>query len=405
MGHKKGEETMNWLLRGTLSAALLAIGTAGAMAEPGVTDDKIILGAVDPLTGPPSLLGKAHSLALKVWQEDVNARGGINGRKVEIVFEDDGYVPARALQALKKMVEVDDIFGLIGTSGSSQLAAMMPLINELGIPTLNNMAVNSHHFDPPLNPLFVVGPTYCQEIGAGMTYLVEELGLKDEKYAIAFQDDEFGDDVRCGYLAGIEKYGLNNVLEIKFKRGQKDFSAEMLRARAAGVNVLVSGGVVAEHSILLKEAAKNRMDITFLGAHSAHLTPVQALAASAGDGYYAADYVPPLTALEVPGVAKFMELTKTYLSDAERDSLNRYSLAGYAGALIFEHAMAECGAGLTRACVIDKLEGLDGFETGGLLGPVTYGKGKRHAPTAVTVLQSNAKDKSFSIVSERMEIE
>jgi ABC-type branched-subunit amino acid transport system substrate-binding protein len=376
---------MNWLLKGALSAALVVTGTIGAMAEPGVTDDKIVLGAVDPLTGPPSLLGKAHSLALKVWQADVNARGGINGRKVEIVFEDDGYVPARALQSLKKMVEVDDIFGLIGTSGSSQLAAMMPLIDELGIPTLNSMAVNSHHFDPPLNSLFVVGPTYCQEVAAGMKYL--------------------GDDVRCGYLKGVEKYGLDNVLELKFKRGQKDFSAEMLRARAAGVNVLVSGGVVAEHSTLMKEAARNRMDITFLGVHSSHLTPVQALAESAGDGYYAADYVPPLTALEVPGVARFVELTNTYLSDSERNSLNRYALAGYAGVLMFEHAMAECGADLTRACVIDNLEGLDGFETGGLMGPVTYGKGNRHAPTAVMVVQSNAEDKTFSIVSERMEIE
>lgn len=225
---------MNWFLKGTLTATLLTMGGVGAMAAPGVTEDKIVLGAVDPLTGPPSLLGKAHSLALKVWQEDVNARGGINGRKVEIVFEDDGYVPARSLQSLKKMVEVDDIFALIGTSGSSQLAAMMPLIDELRIPALNNMAVNSHHFNPPLETLFVVGPTYCQEIAAGMTYLVEELGLKDEKYAIAFQDDEFGDDVRCGYLAGVEKYGLDNVLELEFKRGQKDFSAEMLKARAAG---------------------------------------------------------------------------------------------------------------------------------------------------------------------------
>lgn len=122
---------MNWFLKGTLTATLLTMGGVGAMAAPGVTEDKIVLGAVDPLTGPPSLLGKAHSLALKVWQEDVNARGGINGRKVEIVFEDDGYVPARSLQSLKKMVEVDDIFALIGTSGSSQLAAMMPLIDEL----------------------------------------------------------------------------------------------------------------------------------------------------------------------------------------------------------------------------------------------------------------------------------
>lgn len=396
---------MNWLAKGLLSAAFLAIGGAGALAEPGVTDDRIVLGAVDPLTGPPSLLGKAHSLALKVWQQDVNARGGINGRKIEIIFEDDGYVPARALQALKKMVEVDDIFALIGTSGSAQLAAMMPLIDELGIPTLNTMAVNSHHFDPPLNSLFVLGPTYCQEIAAGMDYLVEELGLKDQKYAIAFQDDEFGDDVRCGYLKAVEKHDLDNVLELEFKRGQKDFSAEMLRARAAGVTVLVSGGVVAEHATMLKEAARNRMDITFLGAHSAHLLPVQALAESAGDGYYAADYVPALTSLEVPGVAKFMELANTYLSEDELKSLNRYALAGYAGMLIFEHAMAECGADLTRTCVIEKIEGLNGFETDGLLGPVTFGKGIRQAPTGVLVLQSNARDKSFSIVSERTQVE
>ncbi|MBV1895623.1 MAG: ABC transporter substrate-binding protein [Rhodobacteraceae bacterium] len=396
---------MNWILKGTLSAALLAVGATGAMAEHGVSDDKIVLGAVDPLTGPPSLLGKAHSLALKVWQEDVNARGGINGRKIEIVFEDDGYVPARALQGLKKMIDVNDIFGLIGTSGSAQLAAMMPLIDELGIPTLNNMAVNSHHFNPPLNSLFVVGPTYCQEVSTGIGYLVEEKGLKDGKFALAFQDDEYGDDVRCGYLKAVEKYGLNNVLELEFKRGQKDFSAEMLRARAAGVTVLISGGVVAEHAILLKEAAKNRMEIAFLGTHASHLTPVQALAGSAGDGYYAADYVPALTSLEVPGVANFMELASTYLSEGEVKSLNRYSLAGYAGALIFEHAMAECGADLTRECVIANLQSLDGFETGGLLGPVTYGEGVRHAPTAVIVLQSNAADKSFSIVSERMEVE
>jgi len=396
---------MNWILKGALSAALMASVATGAMAENGVSDDKIMLGAVDPLTGPPSLLGKAHALALKVWQSDVNAQGGINGRQVEIIFEDDGYVPARALQGLKKMIDVNDIFGLIGTSGSAQLAAMMPLIDELGIPTLNNMAVNSHHFNPPLNSLFVVGPTYCQEMSAGVGYLVNEKGLGDGKYALVFQDDEYGDDVRCGYLDAVEKYGLNNVLELEFKRGQKDFSAEMLKARAAGVTVLISGGVVAEHAILLKEAKKNRMKIAFLGTHASHLPPVQALAGSAGDGYFAADYVPPLNALEVPGVAKFMELANTYLSETEMKSLNRYSLAGYAGALVFGHAMNECGADLTRTCVIAKLQDLKGFETGGLLGPVTYGEGVRHAPTAVVVLQSNAADKTFDIVSERMAVE
>lgn len=391
--------------KAALAAAALATAGSPALAEPGVTDDKIVLGAVDPLTGPPSLLGKAHQLALIVWQRDVNDRGGINGRQVEIVFEDDGYVPARSLQALKKMVDVNDIFGLIGTSGSAQLAAMMPLIAEEGIPAINDMAVNTHHFNPPQKSLFVVGPTYCQEIAAGMKYLVETVGLKDKKYGIVFQDDEFGDDIRCGYLKGVEQYGLDNAIELKFKRGQKDFSAEIIKARAAGVEVLVSGGVVAEHSTLLKEAARNRMQITFLGAHSAHLLPVQALAEGAGDGYYAADYVPALTSTEVPGVVRFMELAKKYLTEPEMKSLNRYSLAGFAGTLVFEHALRECGVDLTRACVIEKIESLENFETDGLFSPLTLGSGVRHAASDVLILRSNAADRSFSIVSDRIPVE
>ena len=104
-------------------------------------------------------------------------------------------------------------------------------------------------------------------------------------------------------------------------------------------------------------------------------------------------------------MGKFMELAEKYLSEEEFGALNRYSLAGYSGGLIFEHAMEQCGAELTRTCVVDNLEALDGFETGGILGPVTYGEGNRHAPTAVIVLKSNSADKSFEIVSDRIEIE
>ncbi|MDP3613522.1 MAG: branched-chain amino acid ABC transporter substrate-binding protein, partial [Rubrivivax sp.] len=63
--------------------------------------------------------------------------------------------------------------------------------------------------------------------------------------------------------------------------------------KQAGATFLASGGVVAEHSMLMKEAAKNQMPLTILAVHSAHLTPVQALAGAAGDGYFVADYVPP----------------------------------------------------------------------------------------------------------------
>jgi ABC-type branched-subunit amino acid transport system substrate-binding protein len=366
--------------------------TTAAAADPGVTDTKIILGSVTPVSGPPSLLGKAHMAALRVWEQDVNARGGINGRKVEIRQDDDGYVPQRAVQGVKRLVDVEGIFGLIGTSGSAMLQAMVPYINA--------MAVAAAHFTPPNKTVFVVGPTYCQELSSAMKYMVTSKKLQKEKFALVYQDDEFGSDVRCGYQKAIKDMGLNSVSEISFKRGTKDFSAEMLSLKQVGATFLASGGVVAEHSMLMKEAAKNQMPLTILAIHSAHLTPVQALAGAAGDGYFVADYVPPLTDLSVPGMAKFMGLAQKYLPADEQKLLNRYSITAYVGALLMEDAIRRCGKALTRACVVEKLETTKNFSTDGLASPISFGPNDRHSPSSVLVLRSDAKNSRFERVSD-----
>lgn len=155
--------------------------------------------------------------------------------------------------------------------------------------------------------------------------------------------------MRCGYQKAVKALGLASVAEISFKRGAKDFSAEELSLKQAGATFIASGGVVAEHSMLLKEAAKNQMPVTFLAIHSAHLTPVQALAGPAGDGYDVADYVPPLTDLAVPGMAKFVALTQKYLSPDEQKALNRYSVTAYVGALLMEDAIRAAVARRSRA--------------------------------------------------------
>ena len=394
-------QTIHNLTRRFCLGAIVTLTLGGALAaEPGVTDSTVILGSVTPVSGPPSLLGKAHMAALRVWEQDVNARGGINGRKAEIRQDDDGYVPQRALQGVKRLVEVEGIFGLIGTSGSAMLQAMLPYINEQHLPTINGMAVAAAHFTPPNKTVFVIGPTYCQELSAGMKYLVAAKKLQKEKFALVYQDDEFGNDVRCGYQKAVKELGLNSVSEIAFKRGTKDFSAEMLSLKQAGATFLASGGVVAEHSMLMKEAAKNQMPMTILAVHSAHLTPVQALAGAAGDGYFVADYVPPLTDLSVPGMAKFIGLAQKYLSADEQKSLNRYSITAYVGALLMEDAIRRCGKALTRACVVEKLETTKNFSTDGLASPINFAPNDRHSPSSVLVLRSDAKNSRFERVSD-----
>ena len=101
-----------------LCAAALALGAAAASAQDvGVTATEILLGEVQPMSGPASLIGKAGAAGSKLAIAEINAKGGINGRKLRAIYEDDGYVPARSVSAVTKLIDSDKVFALTGTSG------------------------------------------------------------------------------------------------------------------------------------------------------------------------------------------------------------------------------------------------------------------------------------------------
>ncbi len=117
----------------------------GALAaDPGITDTEILIGDVEPLTGPPALLGVAASIGHKIAIAEANAAGGINGRKIKYVLEDDGYVTARTIQGVKKVIDVDKVFAMLGISGSGQSIAVMPVLEKAGIPTVIDVAPVKH---------------------------------------------------------------------------------------------------------------------------------------------------------------------------------------------------------------------------------------------------------------------
>jgi branched-chain amino acid transport system substrate-binding protein len=95
---------MNRRLSKLALVSLLTVCAFGrAAAQQGVTDTEILIGDILPLTGPPALLGVAHNLGVKAAVAEVNAAGGINGRKVRLISEDDGYVPSRTVQGVRKL--------------------------------------------------------------------------------------------------------------------------------------------------------------------------------------------------------------------------------------------------------------------------------------------------------------
>ena len=233
------------------TAALMALGivAGSAHAQQGVTATEILLGEVEPLTGPPALLGIAYNVGTKVAIAEANAAavraGGVDGRKLRLIVEDDGYVSARTIQALRKLLDVDKVFALTSLSGSGAGIAALPVVEKAGIPTMASIAPVTALYQPPRKNVFVVGQSYEEGIYQLARFLATK--FQGKKWAILTQDDDYGVALRTGFSRAVKGNGLNVVFDAEYKKGQQDFSSEMLRVRAAGAEVFMAGGVIAEN--------------------------------------------------------------------------------------------------------------------------------------------------------------
>src|SRR6185369_6118731 len=121
----------------TALAAAIALGASpNARAEDGVTDNEIVVGAIGALTGPLAFVGAPGRDGLSIAFDEINKKGGINGRKIKMLFE-HASSPAESIAAVNKLVEQDKVFILILASGSTGAAAAADYVRENGVPTYN----------------------------------------------------------------------------------------------------------------------------------------------------------------------------------------------------------------------------------------------------------------------------
>lgn len=373
----------------TAASALFAATNSWADA-PGVTDSTVTLGEVIPLTGPPSLIGIAEMLGSVIAVEEVNAAGGINGRKVVVVREDDGYVPSRSVQAAIKLINVDNVFAFTNSSGTSHTLAVMEVLGEDNIPLVNAHAPATAQYTPPRHNVFVVGQSYTNGVKAMIRYMANQ--KKGAKWATVTQDDEYGSELRVGYEAIAKELDLDTVVQLKYKRGQKDFSAEMLRVKEAGATAMLNGGIISEVVGMAKEAHKLGLNMYAGTVWTGRLPIVQKLVGEAGQGLITVDYV---ATLDEPAGRAFVEKAKKYLLPEQIEKLNRYSVSSYVGMQLTFEAIRNCGNELTRECFISKMEEIKDFDTGGLMGPVSFGKGVRFTNQKVRMIMSDVANKKF----------
>lgn len=352
---------------GWFAMACVALFASGAAAEHGVTDTEIVVGGVSPFTGGPGLLGYAGTLGTRLAAAEINAAGGINGRQIRVVVEDDEYIPAKSVQALQKLIDVNDIFSLNIISGGSHGLAMMPLIEDGNIPTMNPLVTTNAHYEPVRPSVFGVGMSYQQGAAEIVRYIEEKHG--PQVWGAIVQDDESGAAREEGLIEQLKADGKDAPkLMLRFKRDQTDFASEVIRAREAGVTAIILGGLPTSHASILKEAAGIGYKPHFAAAWVDHIPPTIGLFGAEGDGVYIYDFVPSMSD---PQLAPFLELAATHLPAEDVSKLNRYSVIAYIALRIQAAAMEACGRDLTRDCVNERIAETSDFDLG-VMSPVSF---------------------------------
>ena len=124
---------MKSVFRGILALAFCLLGASGANAESGVTAGGILLGQSVVLSGPMAENGVNYTKGIKLYFDQVNAKGGVHGRKLNLSTHDDAYDPKRTAQNTQKLIEEEKVFALFGYAGTGSAIATLPLVEKAQI--------------------------------------------------------------------------------------------------------------------------------------------------------------------------------------------------------------------------------------------------------------------------------
>src|SRR3954466_14745929 len=274
-------------LKSTLALAVATLACSLALAQQqGVSKNEILVGTIQDLSGPLAGYGKQARNGMQLRIDELNEQqGSINGRKVKLVVEDDGYDPKKAVLAAQKLVNQDKVFIIAGHLGTAPNMAAMPVQFDKNI--VNFMPITAaREMYEPLNRLkYSFAATYYDQIRTALPKLVKDKNAK--KVCTLYQDDDFGLEVERGAEAGLKSIGMEVAEKTTYKRGATDFSSQVAKLKSSGCDLVVLGTIIRETIGAIGEARKTAYSPTFLGSSAAYTDLIHKLGGKAMDGLYA----------------------------------------------------------------------------------------------------------------------
>ena len=264
-------------------AALAAVAAEASAETRGVTKTEIVLGMHTDLSGVAATYGVSSSNAVKMRFEEINEAGGINGRKIQLIIEDQGYQVPKAVQACSKLINRDNVFAFVAPLGTPMNNACFKDQLAAGVPNLFPLSAARSMYEPFDRLKFYGAASYVDQMRSAVNYFIKEKGKK--AVCVMYQDTDFGKEIVVGAEMQTKLLGIKIVEMAAHKPTDQDFTASITKLQGAGCDLILMGTIVRDSIVPYVTARKmGWTNVDFVG--SAAVYDLVVGAAQGMDGFY-----------------------------------------------------------------------------------------------------------------------
>ena len=334
-----------------------------SIAEVGVTDSSVKLGQSAALNGPAKALGTGMKKGAKAYFDHINANGGVNGRKIELITLDDKYEPKKATINTNKLINDEKVFALFGEVGTPTSKVAVPIAKAAKVPFLMPFTGAGFLRDTNANPTIInFRGSYDAETEALVEYLTTEKGVK--KIAIFYQNDGYGKAGLSGVNKAMKKRSMQLSAKGTYKRNTLAIKKGLKTIEKAGADAIIIIGAYKPASTFIQQAKKGALkdayfcNISFVGSKAL----IKALK-NKTDKVIISQVVPLPWDASNAAVKEYQDVFK---KANPSEDFGFVTLEGFLSAKLTVKGIEKAGKDLTRDSLIKGLESvgsdaLDGF--------------------------------------------
>ena len=374
--------------QGTPVAAVTSLPSIGIFSQ------RILFGQSAAFTGPAQELGKSMRRGIEAAFQEVNRKGGVHGRGLDLVSLDDAYEPEAAIANTLHLIEEEAIFALIGAVGTPTSRSAVPVAAASGVPYIAPFTGAAFLRDSKWGNVINLRASYNQETEEMVARLTSDLGL--ERIAIMYQDDSFGHSGYWGVRSALERRGMEPAASGLYPRNTTAVKTALLDLSRGSPEAVIIVGAYQPVAELISWARHTGLDWVFVTISFVGSNALATELGPDGEGVFVTQVVPFPTDESIPIVASYLRALSAYSPETVPGFV---SFEGYLAGRLAIAALERCGRDVDRACFLDGLRGstvidLDGFQ-------LHYGDGDNQGSDAVFFTIIGADGQYHSIDSLR----